>query len=123
MTWVPIRLLAAAAVLYGLSTAPATAQQSAAASQDELLSPAPPPPTPAAQVAESSAGRTGQRQTREEAPANIEPMGRINDRIANRVQNRIRNRIDRYYDPLGNAASPFEDAVNEARRAAGRPRR
>ncbi len=82
-----------------LIAAPAAAQEQA--------------PQQAGQVAESAVGEVGQRQTRDQAPANIEPMGRINNRIANRVQNRIRNRIDRYYDPRANATSPFEVAADQ----------
>ncbi len=60
-------------------------------------------------------GVIGQRQTREEAGANIRPMVRIESRVANRVQNRIRNRIDRNYDPRANAASPFQVANDQVR--------
>lgn len=73
------------------------------------------------QTAEVSGGQVGQRQTREDAAPNFEPLGRITNRVQNRVQNRIRNRIDRYYDPRANAASPFEIASEQAR-AAGRSR-
>lgn len=74
------------------------------------------------ETAKSAVGRTGQRQTLEQAAPNIEPMGRIDNRIANRVQSRVRNRIDRYYDPQANAASPFVIAGEQAR-ATARPRR
>lgn len=76
-----------------------------------------------AQIADSSVGQVGQRQAREEAAPNVEPMGRINNRVANRVQSRIRNRIDRFYDPQANAASPFEVAGEQARAAGRRTRR
>lgn len=68
----------------------------------------------AGQVADSTVGKVGQRQTREELEAVTGPMDRIENRIANRVQNRIRNRIDRYYDPLANAISPFVVAAERA---------
>jgi len=74
------------------------------------------------QVAESSAGQVGQRQTREQAPANIKPMARIDDRIANRVQNRIRSRIDRFYNPLANTASPFETAADQIKKSSSQTR-
>lgn len=74
-------------------------------------------------VADSAVGEAGQRQTRQQGiVAGIEPMARINSRIQNRVQSRIRNRIDRYYNPQANAASPFEVAGDQARKATG-PRR
>lgn len=68
------------------------------------------------QVAESAVGQVGQRQTAGNSQANIEPMGRLNNRVANRVQNRIRNRIDRYYDPRANTTSPFEVAAEQSTR-------
>lgn len=73
------------------------------------------------QVADSAVGQVGQRQTAENSQANIEPMGRLNNRIPNRVQNRIRNRIDRTYDPRANAMSPFEVAAEQSTR--GQPPR
>lgn len=72
-------------------------------------------------TASLESGELGQRQTRDEAAPNIEPLGRISNRVQNRVQNRIRNRIDRYYSPQANAASPFEVA-NDRARTAGRIR-
>ncbi len=82
------------------------------------------PRTDPGETARSSAGQSGQRQTREQmaADAGIEPMGRINARIQNRVQSRIRNRIDRYYNPQANTTSPFAVASEQAA-TAGRPRR
>lgn len=68
-------------------------------------------------VAESAAGKVGQRETREQAQSNIEPMARINNRVPNRIQNRIRNRIDRYYNPQANVTSPFDVAAEEVRKA------
>lgn len=67
------------------------------------------------QVAESSAGKVGERQTKAATVANIKPMARVNSRIHNRVENRIRNRIDRNYDPKANATSPFETATDRLR--------
>lgn len=68
------------------------------------------------QVAESTAGQVGQRQTADNSQANIKPIDRLNNRIPNRVQNRIRNRIDRTYDPRANATSPFEVAAEQSAR-------
>lgn len=67
----------------------------------------------ASQVVESSVGKVGRRQTRDQAPANIEPMARINSRIANRIQNRTRNRIDRDYGHGANATSAFVIAADQ----------
>lgn len=75
------------------------------------------PQQPLGQVAGSTVGKVGQRQTREQTQTNIEPMKRINNRIANRVQSRIRNRIDRHYNPQPNVTSPFEVAAEQERRA------
>lgn len=66
-------------------------------------------------TAVTGSGRIGQRQTREEAAPNMEPLSRIQNRIANRVQSRIRNRIDPYYDPQANTTSPFEVAGDQSR--------
>lgn len=66
-------------------------------------------PTPATaqdaksgKVADSSAGRAGQRQMRTDEVAGMEPLLKIRNRIQNRVQSRVRNRIDRHYDPAMN---------------------
>lgn len=115
-----VRRVIAAGMLYAFTITPGAAQQNQPAQQNP--EPAIVPPAAVGQVAESSVGRTGQRQTREDAAANIEPMGRINDRVANRVQNRIRNRIDRYYNPQANSSSPFEIAADQARQAGVRSR-
>jgi hypothetical protein len=72
-------------------------------------------------VATSSVGRIGQRQTRTESPVNAKPMSRVNSRIQNRVTTRIRNRIDRYYRPQ-DEASAFEAAGDAARTAGQAPR-
>lgn len=75
-------------------------------------------------TADTGIGEIGQRQTREEAAPNIEPIGRIDNRVENRVQNRLRNRVDRDYDPAANSAAPFERAARSARDAGNRrPRR
>lgn len=76
----------------------------------------------AGQVAKSSAGQVGRRQTREEAAAKINPLAAVNGRLQNRVESRLRTRIDRYYDPQANTLSPFKVAGEETR-IAGRPRR
>ncbi len=82
------------------------------------------PETRPGQTADSFAGETGQRRTREQVAqdAGVEPMARIGGRIQNRTQNRIRNRIDRYYNPQANATSPFVVASEQARTAARRRR-
>lgn len=74
------------------------------------------PETRPGQTAKSSAGRAGQRQTREAAQG-VKPMTRVSNRINNRVQSRIRNRIDRHYDPQANAVSPFAVAEEQTRTA------
>lgn len=72
---------------------------------------------------QSSAGRVGQRLTRESTATRvgIKPMARISSRIQNRVQNRVRNRIDRNYNIQANGTDPFAVAEDQAR-TAGRPR-
>ena len=70
-----------------------------------------------------SAGRVGQRQTRQQVAPSIEPMARINNRFQNRVQSRVHNRIDRYYDPRGNTMSPFSVAADQIKAANPRSRR
>ena len=92
-------------IALALATAPAVAQQ-----------------VEGGRVAGSAVGEAGQRQTRDQAVANIDPLDRIDSRIPNRVQSRIRNRIDRYYDPRANTTSPFVVAGEQAR-TAGRPAR
>jgi len=67
-------------------------------------------------LAETAVGEVGQRQTKNDSPTDIGPMGRLNSRVANRVQNRLRNRIDRYYDPRANTTSPFEVASERSAR-------
>ena len=78
--------------------------------------------TSAGNVAISSAGRTGERQTRDDITPNVEPMARINNRIQSRVQSRLRTRIDRGYNPDAVFLSPYETAADGAR-SAGRARR
>lgn len=85
-------------------------------------SPAAAQQTTGGQVAGSAAGQVGQRQTRGEAIANIDPTARIDSRIQNRIQSRLRTRIDRDYSPEANTTSPFETAADRAR-TAGRTRR
>lgn len=96
-------ILSGAVLLFGAPSA--TAQQAAGG-----------------QVAASAAGQVGQRQTRGEAVANIEPMARLDSRIQNRIQSRLRTRVDRDYNPEADAVSPFETAADRAR-TAGRTRR
>lgn len=82
----------------GLIAVPAVAQQSEQAGR----------------VAESAVGVAGQRQVQKKAPADTQPMGRLDTRLANRVQNRVRNRVDRHYDPRANTTLPFEDAAADS---------
>lgn len=66
-------------------------------------------------VATSSAGKVGQRQTRDETKG-VTLTGRLQSRVLSRVEARLRNRIDRYYDPQANATSPFKVAGEQTRR-------
>lgn len=70
---------------------------------------------PPGRVVESTVGRAGQRQAREDVAVDVHPMKRISNRIENRVQSRIRNRIDPDYDPQANAKSPFAVAEEATR--------
>lgn len=73
---------------------------------------APARPIQAGRTADISVGEVGQRQTRERAAPNVQPLARINSRINNRVRARLANRIDRNYDPA-NATDPFATAENQ----------
>lgn len=113
-----------------LLTAPAVAQRDPGpADQVELSADRPEvarsisPLVDSDQIAPSSAGRAGQRQTRGQDVGGIRPMIRVESRVANRFQNRIRNRLDRYYDPRANALSPFTVAGEEVKRGNGSRRR
>ena len=122
------------ALFFLLLSAPAVAQTSGGAVQPVTneydggwqVAPAAPAPSEARQTvgrtAESSAGRVGERQRRDQADG-IEPLARIEGRLTNRVQSRIRNRIDRNYDPLANATSPFMVAGDAQPQARGQIRR
>lgn len=90
----------------GLTTSPVLAQEISAGS-----------------TATVAGGEVGKRQTREDAPSNIKPMGRLMSRIQSRVQSRIRNRIDDNYDPKANTTSPFKAASEQARKAGKTPPR
>ena len=79
--------------------------------------------TSAGSVATSTAGRIGERLTRDDISANIEPMARIDNRIQNRVQSRLRTRIDRNYNPDAVFLSPYETAADRARSTGRTPRR
>lgn len=72
---------------------------------------------PVTRPPDTSAGRIGQRQTREDAASKtgIQPMARLNNRIANRIQSRLRNRIDESYDPQSNSTLSFEVAEEQMR--------
>lgn len=74
------------------------------------------------QVARSSVGQIGQRETREKAAAKINPSVAVPGRIQNRVQSRLRTRIDKYYDPQANRLSPFIVAGEQSRKPIGRGR-
>lgn len=71
-----------------------------------------------ADTVDTSAGRVGQRQSRDELVrvTNGQSLARIESRIGNRVQSRLRNRLDRNYDPTANATSPFEVAEQRSTR-------
>ena len=107
-------ILATSAILVAApcvaQSTPTTATPLDAEAQREIAAAADPVRTP-----DASVGEVGQRQTRDDAAPNIDPLGRINNRIENRVQNRLRNRIDRDYDPTANANAPFERAERKAR--------
>jgi hypothetical protein len=77
----------------------------------------------APQVATSSAGQAGRRETREEAATRINPLAAVNGRVQNRVQSRLRTRIDRFYAPDANTLSPFVVAAERARNPAASRRR
>ena len=86
------------------SAVPVLAQQNFA-SLGAVTLPLPKQSTSGAQItqtAESTVGRAGERQTRDQTKG-IEPLARINGRIANRVESRIRNRIDRTFNAKSNA--------------------
>lgn len=69
----------------------------------------------AGRVGDSAVGQVGQRQTRDQASENVEPLVRVDARIRNRIQSRIRNRIDRNYDPQANATEPFTIGADQLR--------
>lgn len=67
------------------------------------------------QVASSTAGQVGQRQTRDQVAAaqGRAPLARIDTRLRNRVQSRIRNRIDRGYMSGASPTATFDAAAAE----------
>lgn len=108
------------------AVSPAWGQSASGITVDSTLDELPPPqPTPPVaregQIAESAVGQAGLRQTRS-AVDGLNPLDRIGNRLQNRVQTRVRNRIDRNYDPLADAASPFEQVDQTVRRTTPRPR-
>jgi hypothetical protein len=99
-----------------LIVAPAAAQRGESDPMDDRPQlPEPSPEVKPGQVAKSTVGQVGKRQTREDVAKVVAPMARINSRIQNRVQSRIRNRIDRNYNPTANASSPFGIASRQVR--------
>lgn len=93
--------LCAVAVAQIVATAPIAAQQTSSAP---------------GQVAQSSVGQAGQRQTAEGVDARYRPKRRIPTRIQNRIQSRIATRIDRFHDTQSDAVSSFEAAEDQIRR-------
>jgi len=109
---IPMALMAVISLLAG--TMPIQGQ---VASEEQSVQPLPPRAAAPGRVADSAVGQVGQRRTREQSVAGIEPTGRIVKRIQNRVQSRLRNRIDRNYDPQVNSTDPFAIAERQVRRA------
>lgn len=68
------------------------------------------------QVAQSAAGRVGQRQKIEETDVHFKPIGRIQSRIQNRIQSRIPQRIDSSYSLSVDTVGSFEAASEHIRR-------
>ncbi len=73
-------------------------------------------------VADSTAGKIGERKTRDNVAGN-QPSMRIASRVQNRVSSRIYSRIDRYYQSGVDTASPFAEAEQETRNTSRRPKR
>lgn len=58
-------------------------------------------------VADTVAGKAGNRQAK--------PATAVNRRIENRIRSRLSNRIDPNYDPRASSSAAFEDASAAAR--------
>lgn len=69
-------------------------------------------------VARRQARQTGQRQTRSDAAANVNPMGRINGRIDSRIRNRVATRVGRAGAAEGSTTQAYEAAGARSRRVA-----
>lgn len=95
-------------VLLLMASPPATAQQ-VTTTQPMLV------PALEGQVAQSSVGQVGQRQTREQTAPNTPPMNRIASRLQTRIQSRLRTRIDRLGAPPATPLTAFIVAEEEAR--------
>lgn len=72
----------------------------------------------AGRVADSSVGKAGTRQTRDQIEQQTGQTRRLDLRISNRIQNRIRNRIDRNYVPQADSTASFEAAGQRSRKTA-----
>jgi hypothetical protein len=115
--------VALTAVIILLAAAVPSQGQVASEEQEQEVRQLPPPSAaPLGRVADSAVGQVGQRRTRGQPVASIEPTARIENRIQNRVQSRLRNRIDRNYDPQANATDPFAVADSQVRQV-NTPRR
>lgn len=68
-------------------------------------------------VASSTAGKVGQRLTRNDPATPVAPMARIANRVQNRIQNRLRTRLDRVTATTQDATTAFTAASNQARTA------
>jgi hypothetical protein len=68
----------------------------------------------AANVAPSSVGKVGERQSRDAAKS-TKPLTRVMNRVQNRIQSRIRSRIDRTYLPTTGPASSYAAAEEESK--------
>ena len=117
-------ILAACFWAGGGAPAPAQVRPPSTPVQEEDAQPLPAlPANQVGDVAESSVGQVGQRETRDSAALvdGIKPNARIDGRIQNRVQNRIYNRIDRNYGPQAGVVNPFAVAQDQTR-VGGQPR-
>jgi hypothetical protein len=63
-----------------------------------------------ARAPQTGTGMLGQRQRREDAPENIQPLARLETRVENRIQNRLSTRLDRNFQPPTTASAPVARA-------------